>query len=456
MVAENKGVGGFLRWVKTVKNTAVTPLNVVTGPTLNPRLERLRAPWDAVNDAALEVYKVDMFENVTEFTGIVLHVSSYNYLQNPAEDPSISNTPMEAARAALKKYTLKCYVIDGPQTAIMPVPPSFAKIQPDTDLERLFAPFPEFTYELNRNSTVDIIPVVGDLVKLKFDNGGYTRGSCVKHLRKNHFEVLYSIDDENSKVDQFGAASTDLSVGDFSSEPLERSSPPKWNKPCLNDQDPKFSAGSLRTSVAMKKLIKSWEQRASIPYDYNKPSGWRRGLSSYGDVTKVPAIGWGHLIKKAEQSKYPIKEPIDRIEAQRLFDGDIRKKEKRLATLIKVPITQNQFDAIMSFYFDMGASLLRGKAPILEELNVGNCAAAAKAFLSFGPHSGGQRKEIFIKRRKYEASLFVSSYRGPSIIPPDNELEATAKATKRAEIFGEAATKQNRMSLWVTKSGGLK
>lgn len=446
---EEKFRGWLNRWGKDKIGGAVP----VASPTLDPRFTRLEAPWEAVNAAARQAYSVNTYENVTEFTGIILHVAPYNTLGSPNEDPLMSETPLAAAVSSMKKFTLKCYVIDGPQTAFQTVPPNFSQIKPDTDLDKLFRSYPEFIYEMSRNSTIDVLPCVGDLVKLKFNNSQYTKGICVKHLRRNNFEILYSLDAEKSKVDQFENASNTSTTNDFSDEPLPRESPPKWNKPCLNANDPKFAASSLRTSPNMKKLIKSWEERSDIPYNYDKPKGWRTGLSSYNDSTKVPAIGWGHLIKTSEHSKYPVKVPISSVQAQRLFNEDLRLKEKRLGKIIKVPVTQNQFDAIMSFYFDMGIALLRGKASIIGELNAGNCAGAAKAFLQFGPHSRGSRKEIFIKRRKYEASLFVSSQRRPSIVPPETRLNARARAAKRSENFGVESPGRGEMLFWKNKGG---
>jgi lysozyme len=465
-------------FVDSFEKTAVSdrldePSPTGGGPAQMARMNSLQS----LVSAAKLSYKVNTYEGVTEFTGIILYKAPKGVMNTKQTRAQASETsirkgeedrlPASAMKNASYLYTIKCYVLDGPQSIMMPVPPSLSQISPGTDLEKIFSGYPSFDYD-TRFEGFNILPSVGDLVKLKFYNSEYTKGFCVRHLRVNHFEALYSMDKGLDKKQQFDNVASD-DTADYSSTPVPRASPPDWNKPCLNDQDLKYSASSLRTTDDMKNFIKSWEEFINVPYDYNRPSNWRAGLSSYGSPTISPAIGWGHRIKKSgdDQERYPVKIPINKVRAQLLFDEDVRRIEQTISKLIKVPLTQNQFDAIVSFYFDMGATIIKGQVEIIKKLNSGDCSQAAKEFLKYGSRLQGEEQIKLTKRRKYEASLFVSSYTGPRPTPPRNTLSAQARVQQSRdkarynyrESTGLRNPKIERISTlaaWARKSGGYK
>ncbi len=115
-------------------------------------------------------------------------------------------------------------------------------------------------------------------------------------------------------------------------------------------------------------------------------------LNAYICPAGKPTIGWG-------TTRYP--------NGQAIQMGDVSQKFcKELSTLIKVPVTDNQFCALLSFIYNFGAKKLGGST-LLRLLNEGaNPRMVALQFHSWilidGVPSNG-----LIRRRKAEVKLFL-------------------------------------------------
>jgi GH24 family phage-related lysozyme (muramidase) len=81
-------------------------------------------------------------------------------------------------------------------------------------------------------------------------------------------------------------------------------------------------------------------------------------LSAYVDAVGVPTIGWGHTGSVAQKA-LATKEPINETAAALLLSNDLKRFEDGVSELIPVPLTQGQFDALVSFSFNVGLSALR-------------------------------------------------------------------------------------------------
>lgn len=68
----------------------------------------------------------------------------------------------------------------------------------------------------------------------------------------------------------------------------------------------------------------------------------------------LPTIGYGHLLKEGE-SYISITED----EAEELLRHDVQVAEKAVLRLINVPLTDGQFDALVSFTFNLGSGSLQ-------------------------------------------------------------------------------------------------
>ncbi|WP_063552064.1 lysozyme [Burkholderia territorii] len=125
-------------------------------------------------------------------------------------------------------------------------------------------------------------------------------------------------------------------------------------------------------------------------------------LARYLDAVGKPTIGYGHLILPNER----FTRPLTPAEAEALLRRDLRGAELNLRKLLRVPVTQQQFDALMSFVFNLGAGRLRSST-LLRYLNAGASVRAADQFLVWNK-AGGKPLAGLTKRRQAERALFLS------------------------------------------------
>src|SRR5512139_3083606 len=96
---------------------------------------------------------------------------------------------------------------------------------------------------------------------------------------------------------------------------------------------------------------------------------------------------------------------ITESEAEQLLLSDIRYFEQRVNDLVTVPLTQNQFDALVSLAYNVGDSAL-ASSTLLRELNAGNVQEAADQFTRW-VHASGQVLPGLVARRNSERNLFM-------------------------------------------------
>ncbi|AYZ62643.1 lysozyme [Burkholderia multivorans] len=125
-------------------------------------------------------------------------------------------------------------------------------------------------------------------------------------------------------------------------------------------------------------------------------------LARYLDAVGKPTIGYGHLILPHER----FTRPLTPAEADALLRQDLRSAELGLRKLLRVPVTQQQFDALMSFVFNLGSGRLRSST-LLRYLNAGAPARAADQFLVWNK-AGGRPLAGLTLRRRAERALFLS------------------------------------------------
>lgn len=77
--------------------------------------------------------------------------------------------------------------------------------------------------------------------------------------------------------------------------------------------------------------------------------GWRD--KPYRDSGGKCTIGYGHLIKEGEYC--PDRITVD--QGEKYLREDITEAERTVNSTVKVPLTQHQFDALVSFTFNIGA-----------------------------------------------------------------------------------------------------
>jgi lysozyme len=145
-----------------------------------------------------------------------------------------------------------------------------------------------------------------------------------------------------------------------------------------------------RIGNAGLKLIKSFEQLRLWPYQ---------------DIAGNWTIGYGHLMRPNEH--YIV---ITQQQADNLLVQDLLAAEIAVSSYVRVPLTQDQFDALCSFVFNIGARNFE-YSTLLRKLNLWDYEGASEQFVHWD--------KIFIdgallpvdglkRRREAEEQLFLS------------------------------------------------
>ncbi len=133
-------------------------------------------------------------------------------------------------------------------------------------------------------------------------------------------------------------------------------------------------------------------------------------LKAYRDTAGVWTVGWGST-RWANGTPVKKGDKLINIDcADDLFDLTMQGYVNNVRSLVKVPLTQNQFDALVSFQYNTGG--LAGST-LLRMLNVGDYQGAANQFLLWDKVTDpitGQKKpsEVLTERRTKERKLFLT------------------------------------------------
>lgn len=122
----------------------------------------------------------------------------------------------------------------------------------------------------------------------------------------------------------------------------------------------------------------------------------------YLDAAGLPTIGYGHLIKPHETTLF--KAGITEDKAVELLKSDIAVAERAVTRLITVPLTDHQFDALVSFTFNLGAGTLQ-RSTLRAKLNRQEYWCVPAEMMRW-IHAGGQKIPGLIIRRMAEVELY--------------------------------------------------
>lgn len=128
-------------------------------------------------------------------------------------------------------------------------------------------------------------------------------------------------------------------------------------------------------------------------------------LKAYLCPARVWTIGYGHTGLKHNDGTVKKGRTITEAEAEDLLTQDLNTKyAPEVSRLVKVPLQQHEFDALVSFHFNTGAL---AKSTLLRRLNTGDRAGAAEEFLRW-TKGGGKELPGLVRRRKSERYLFLT------------------------------------------------
>lgn len=124
-------------------------------------------------------------------------------------------------------------------------------------------------------------------------------------------------------------------------------------------------------------------------------------LEAYLDTGRVPTIGYGHT--------RGVKLGLTCIETQALawLREDCEDAEAAVTANIRVPLSQNQFDALVSFTFNVGTGALESST-LRKMLNAGNYGGAADQLLRWNKDNGVVLAGL-TTRRAAERNLFLAN-----------------------------------------------
>lgn len=132
----------------------------------------------------------------------------------------------------------------------------------------------------------------------------------------------------------------------------------------------------------------------------------------YRDVAGIATIGYGHKLRIGD----PVVVTED--QALALLRQDVAMAEAQIDGRVKVPLNQHQYDALVSFVFNVGGGAFAASM-LLSELNQGRYQAAADQ-LPFWDHAivAGEKVEVpaLKRRRKMERAVFLT----PPTLPPSS------------------------------------
>ena len=120
-------------------------------------------------------------------------------------------------------------------------------------------------------------------------------------------------------------------------------------------------------------------------------------------------IGWGHTGPEVKPGLIWTQEQADHA-----LLLDLKQFERDVLFLVNVPLTQAQFDALVSFTFNVGSDIDEdtlaeglGDSTLLKKLNAGDYAGASREFLKWN-RAGRKVLPGLTRRRNAEMALFLS------------------------------------------------
>lgn len=145
----------------------------------------------------------------------------------------------------------------------------------------------------------------------------------------------------------------------------------------------------VRASKSAVEMIKKFERCSLRPYSDGKNGKF--------------SVGWGHQIL-AEDDIDPENDIISQTEADMFLERDIKRVEEAIMRNVRVELNQNQFDALVSFVYNLGEGALR-KSTLLKRLNTGDYDSVPYEMLKWVHFNGKPNRGLKI-RRKLEADVW--------------------------------------------------
>lgn len=123
----------------------------------------------------------------------------------------------------------------------------------------------------------------------------------------------------------------------------------------------------------------------------------------YLDAAGLPTIGYGHLLRPGEAEMFA--RGISEEAGIALLIKDVQKAEQAVLRLVHVPLSEGQFDALVSFTFNLGSGALQ-RSTLRRKVNREEHADVPQEFMRW-VWAGGRKLRGLIRRREAEAGLYT-------------------------------------------------
>ncbi len=128
-------------------------------------------------------------------------------------------------------------------------------------------------------------------------------------------------------------------------------------------------------------------------------------LKTYICAAGKPTIGIGHVLLPGEDKKF--KDGITEEFAEQMFLSDVKPREASIRSVVRVPLNQRQYDAIVSFVFNIGVQAFK-TSTFLKRLNERRFIEASNELLRWCKDDNGKVIKGVLNRREAERKLFLS------------------------------------------------
>ena len=392
--------------------------------------QRTENPLKVMQRGAMQAYIPNLLSEGSECEGLVFDIVRGKEASSFVDSFSSNlNLLPNTNKGNEDLFACKCYILSAPTTIMI----NFKKCREGDP--RAIGMLPTFYGSVDELKKP---PKVGDVLRVKYYEAGWTAGSVIG-FRRHGGETLNMnasmwLDKDNvPAMVRLARASRNMSAYDLSHN---------FEEKCNNAGQSKFHAATLRPSFSIIKRVLGWEGYRSYVYDMSRRG---RGLwqspksgewdvrshknhsgfiSSYSEAAGDVAIGVGHIIPQDQRASYAVylkgntsipqyspgadNAGLTSNQAYELLKEDMYTVADEIRGNITVPLTQNQFDALCSLAFNIGAPAFNSST-VLAQLNAGECDLAAKAFLNHSRTSDPDADNLVLRRRKAEARMFAGT-----------------------------------------------